>query len=173
MLYKNNMDTRLWGPIFWMTLHTVSFNYPETPTYLEKRHHYDFFNTIQYILPCTVCREHYQRNFKQYPLETYLDTKKTLIQWVIMIHNEVNNANKKEVIPLPAILKTFESIYGNITKTTNLQERYARMIEYLFPNYMTCDCQRQSSTRFSNPVYKGIIILTIIIICALLAYVCM
>ena len=84
------MDPTVWGPSFWFVLHTVSLNYPERPTYVEKRTHHDFYRIVQHILPCEACRRHYKELFATYPIEPFLTSKQSLVTWVVMIHNQVN-----------------------------------------------------------------------------------
>ena len=61
------MDPSVWGPHAWFFLHTVTFTYPKNPTELDKRHMYDFFTKLQYILPCEMCKQHYQEHLYTMP----------------------------------------------------------------------------------------------------------
>ena len=40
------MDPKIWGPKVWFVIHTVALNYPNNPTYQDKRNHEDFFNHV-------------------------------------------------------------------------------------------------------------------------------
>ena len=53
------MESKIWGPPTWFFLHSITFNYPNNPTYKEKMKTFDFFNNLQYILPCEIFRENY------------------------------------------------------------------------------------------------------------------
>lgn len=105
------MNPLVWGPPFWFVLHTVSFNYPEHPTYSDKRTHYDFFYNIRNVLPCEMCRQHYRELLKQYPIEPFLDSRESIISWVILIHNQVNQRLGKEMMSRDAVLEKYNQTY--------------------------------------------------------------
>ena len=106
------MDPTVWGPSFWFVLHTVSINYPEKPTYVEKRTHHDFYRIIQHILPCEACRHHYQELFAKYPIEPFLTSKKSLVTWVVMIHNQVNARLGKPLVTTKEVLTNYQMVYS-------------------------------------------------------------
>ena len=84
------MDSQIWGPYFWFTLHTITLAYPEKPSYEDRRHFHDFFLSLQYILPCKLCRQHYQQHLREYPVSAHLDSKESLVKWCFFLHNKVN-----------------------------------------------------------------------------------
>ena len=53
------MDPNVWGPKLWFMMHTISLNYPENPTILDKKNNQVFFNNLQNIIPCDLCKQHY------------------------------------------------------------------------------------------------------------------
>ena len=57
------MLTTVWGPGMWHYLHTMSFNYPVSPTKEDKKHYFDFIINLQYVLPCGKCRKNLKKNF--------------------------------------------------------------------------------------------------------------
>lgn len=80
----------VWGPFFWHTIHIIALGYPKNPTYTDKKCAKDFYESLAFLLPCSVCREHYKEHITKKPLTPFLDTRKDLLQWTIDIHNEVN-----------------------------------------------------------------------------------
>lgn len=85
-----HIPPEVWGPMFWATLHLVSMSYPEQPSYSEKRAAKEFFNALPFLLPCPVCRDHFAEVLKGIPVETWLDNRTSLTEWVWMAHNRVN-----------------------------------------------------------------------------------
>jgi len=85
-----HLPPEIWGPMFWSTMHIVSLAYPDEPTYSEKRAAKEFFNSLIYLLPCPVCRSHFREVIQGIPVETWLDNRKSLVEWVWMVHNQVN-----------------------------------------------------------------------------------
>jgi hypothetical protein len=85
-----HLPPEVWGPIFWATFHLVSMAYPETPTYAEKRAAKEFFNSMVHLLPCPVCRDHFREILTAMPVDSWLDDRKSLVEWVWTLHNRVN-----------------------------------------------------------------------------------
>jgi len=93
----DGMVTKIWGPVAWTLLHTISFNYPVNPT-LEQKHQYrDFILSLQNVLPCGTCRKNLVTNFKQLPL-TMDDMKNrdTFSRYIYNLHELINRMLKKK-----------------------------------------------------------------------------
>jgi hypothetical protein len=96
MTSKNDvgMITKIWGPSFWNTLHTITFCYPEEPTQQEKNKYKSFFVLIGDVLPCVFCRESYKTFITQGSTQLNndaLQNRKTLTEWLYNIHEAVNH----------------------------------------------------------------------------------
>jgi hypothetical protein len=87
------MNSKIWGPSFWFIIHSVAINFPDNPSEDEKRKHEIFFTSLQYVLPCEKCREHYKKNLRQHDLRKALESKKGIFDWSVRMHNEVNVSN--------------------------------------------------------------------------------
>lgn len=83
--------TYVWGPGFWMTLHTISMNYPTHPTSAERRQYRAFFNSLQHVLPCGKCRDNLVDNLSttRYGARVFKN-RDTLSRWVYDLHKCVN-----------------------------------------------------------------------------------
>ena len=93
-----HLPPEVWGPIFWSTLHITSLAYPEQPTYAEKRAAKEFFGALIHLLPCPVCRDHFREVFQTMPVDSWLDNRGSLTEWVWSVHNQVNRRlGKREV----------------------------------------------------------------------------
>ena len=99
------MPPSVWGPFFWHTIHIGALGYPvKDPSYGEKKAAKEFYESLVFIIPCPVCKEHYAQHIKENPITPFLDTRKDLFEWTVNIHNLVNKDLKKpEVTPLEAI----------------------------------------------------------------------
>jgi len=87
----------VWGPFFWHTIHIVALGYPKNPTYTDKKCAKEFYESLSFLIPCAICREHYKEHLGKNPLATYLDSRNDLIKWTVNIHNAVNKMlGKKE-----------------------------------------------------------------------------
>ena len=84
------MNTTFWGPSGWQFLHTLTFIYPEQPSYTDKVKLQNFMKSVSYILPCKYCRISFTKYSTTLPIADYLDNRETLINWLYKIHNKVN-----------------------------------------------------------------------------------
>lgn len=81
----------IWGRCAWKFLHLVTIGYPDHPTEMDKIHFYQFFENLQYVLPCEKCRKNLAQHLQKYPLTNeVLSSRKNLIKWGIDLHNVVN-----------------------------------------------------------------------------------
>ena len=106
------MDNKIWGPYFWFTLHTVTLGYPTYPNYVNKRNYHDFFVSLQNVLPCKKCQEHYKEHLKQNPITAHLDNKESLVKWCFNLHNKVNLSLNKPVFTYPEFIEKYREIYS-------------------------------------------------------------
>jgi len=91
--YESNdgMLTTVWGSSTWHMLHTMSFNYPNSPTCDEKRRYRDFVYSLQYVLPCGKCRKNLKKNFKKLPLRWKdMDSRQMFSKYIYKLHELVN-----------------------------------------------------------------------------------
>lgn len=88
---SDGMLTSVWGPSLWHSLHTITFNYPVNPTDLQKKDYYNFFLSLNKILPCKYCRENYKKNIVSVPLNfSVMKNRETLSKWLYKLHEEIN-----------------------------------------------------------------------------------
>jgi hypothetical protein len=96
--YRSNdgMLTTIWGPGMWHYLHTMSFNYPVSPSKEDKKHYYDFIINLQYVLPCGKCRKNLKKNFKKLPLtSSSMESRETFSRYIYDLHEVINTMLKK------------------------------------------------------------------------------
>lgn len=106
------MQTSKWGNSFWESLHTITFNYPEVinnENYEKKNIYYNYFKSLQDILPCKYCRDSYKIFFKYIELNSFLDDRMGVVYWLYMLHNLVNIKLNKEIYPFYKVVKYYES----------------------------------------------------------------
>ena len=87
----DGMLTSVWGPSMWHYLHTMSFNYPNNPSPIDKKKYRQFIFNLQYILPCKYCRQNLKNNLKAHPLKVcYMKNRATFSRYVYDLHEMVN-----------------------------------------------------------------------------------
>ena len=94
------MEPQLWGRQGWHFLHAVTLSYPERPTLNQQKRMANFFNELQYVLPCRVCQKNFQNHMKQIPIQSFLQSRKELVKWLHTIHNLTNTMLGKPQYPL-------------------------------------------------------------------------
>ena len=96
--YESNdgMLTTVWGPSTWHLLHTMSFNYPVSPTCDEKTQYRDFVLSLEKVLPCGKCRDNLKNNFKKLPLKLkHMESRQTFSKYIYQLHEVINTMLNK------------------------------------------------------------------------------
>ena len=94
---SDGMLTYVWGPALWHVLHTLSFNYPTSPTVADKKHYSQFIKSLQYVLPCKYCRTNLTEHLKKYPLlPSTMETRESFSRYVYNLHETINTMLKKQ-----------------------------------------------------------------------------
>ena len=102
----------VWGPFFWHTMHIVALGYAKHPTYTDKKCAKEFYESLTFLIPCSVCREHYKEHFINSPITPFLDSKEDLLKWTIDIHNKVNKLLNKSQWTEAEVIKYYEKLGG-------------------------------------------------------------
>ena len=93
-----SIGPNIWGPHGWKFMHYVSLGYPQQPTENDKRNYKDFYTSLQYVVPCATCQGNYKKNLSELPIDNALQSRDSLVKWVIDVHNKVNKeTNKREL----------------------------------------------------------------------------
>lgn len=107
------MDPNIWGPHAWHFLHTITLSYPTNPTQKQKKTYKLFFHNLVDILPCTKCSSNYNSHITQLPIEPFLKNRKTLVSWLIQIHNMTNkHLNKNIFFTLNDFTQYYKLLYS-------------------------------------------------------------
>ena len=85
-----HVPPEVWGPFFWHTIHIAALGYPQEPTYSDKKAMKEFFESLQHIIPCPICRSHYTSHMAKLPITASIDSRTELFRWTVDLHNEVN-----------------------------------------------------------------------------------
>ena len=87
----DGMMTSIWGPPLWHSLHTISFNYPINPTEEQKKQYFNFYNSLQGVLPCRYCRENLIKNMEKLPLNMgVFKNRESLSKYIYELHETIN-----------------------------------------------------------------------------------
>jgi hypothetical protein len=96
--WKN--DPKLWGPHLWAYLHYSAMNYPENPSRKEIDEMINWLCSLPVTIPCDNCSKHYrgyiEKNKNNLPV--ICSNKDTLFNFLVDIHNKVNERNGKPIM---------------------------------------------------------------------------
>lgn len=159
-----------WGPSAWNFLHAVSFTLPYPMTQIDIEHYKQFFNSLQWILPCKVCQNHLKEKLAMLPLD--VSSTRACSEWVFKLHNLVNESINKPVIKdYLAIVAEYlpQSMYHKINPTKQELERLKSISASKTQNQTQTQTQNQNQTPRSNTT-SGFSIITITILSIIVVF---
>jgi hypothetical protein len=125
--YKSNdgMLTTVWGAGMWHSLHTISFNYPVTPSCADKRNYMSYIQNLQNVLPCGKCRKNLKRNFKKLPLEWKdMESRHTFSLYIYKLHEVINKMlGKKSGLSYDDVRERYENFGSRCVKSIKQLKR--------------------------------------------------
>lgn len=92
-------------------MHIVSLGAPVTPSAEEQAGIRAFYESLQVVIPCPVCREHYKQALVAMPIR--LQSRAELIEWVYEIHNYVNAELGKPSLSWEGFIAHMQSLASN------------------------------------------------------------
>ncbi len=120
--YNSNdgMLTTVWGPSQWHVLHTMSFNYPVSPTQEQKHQYMNHILNLRNVLPCGKCRANLKENLKKLPLRMkHMKSRETFSRYVFDLHELINTMlGKKSGLTYEEVRNTYENFRSRCTQTT-------------------------------------------------------
>jgi hypothetical protein len=105
-----HIPPQTWGPFFWHTIHIVALGYPTDPSHGHKKAAKEFFESLKFLIPCPICKDHYVEHMEKYPITPHLDRRSDLFRWTILLHNEVNKALNKRSYTEAEVLQYYSRI---------------------------------------------------------------
>jgi len=91
--------TAVWGPLGWLTLHSVATSYPETPTEAERLLMESWLNMFRDTITCAYCRGHFTDLLAKYRslFPNMLYSRQEFAIFSFRAHNDVNTRLLKPV----------------------------------------------------------------------------
>ena len=122
---KNGFLTSVWGPSLWFVLHIISLNYPMAPSARNRREYRKFFDSLQHVLPCGICRDNLCRNLKCTGYGPHVfKSRSTLSRFVHKLHNCVSGMLGKDKCKLS--YKDMRKMYENFRARCSLKNSSRR-----------------------------------------------
>ena len=117
---KDGMQSAIFGPPFWLTIHITSFNYPTHPTEDQKKQYSTWLWSYGNILPCKYCRENFSQNMKNagFNFEETMKSRHSFSRFCYDLHDVVNTMLKKTSPPFEQIREQYEAFRAKCLSET-------------------------------------------------------
>lgn len=92
--------TAVWGPMGWMTLHSISLLYPDNPSQSDKQISHKFLDEFANSITCPHCEKHFKTMFENYRKihPEWNSSKFHLFLFIARAHNTVNKRLEKPLV---------------------------------------------------------------------------
>lgn len=128
------MGTKIWGPLGWMTLHSVSTIYPEKPTQADRLLIEEFINAFRDTIACPYCKNHFSQMFSKYRQlhPEWNSSRQGLFIFICRAHNTVNRRLDKPIYK--TVSECIETL-KNATSVKSQGEFRKAYLDYLVKNW--------------------------------------
>ena len=133
--------TAIWGPLGWMTLHSVAINYPDSPSDTEKLICSRFLDMFTECITCHVCKTHFLRILQTYKIThpEFLNSKHDFFLFTVRAHNTVNKRLDKPIVKTVAdALKTLNEA-TSVTSPAVYSQKYLEYLKRIWGSETTAD----------------------------------
>jgi len=136
--------TSIWGPLGWMTLHSVSSCYPDSPLPSEKTLIHAWLDMFQSTITCPSCKEHFWEALNGYRRlhPEMMSSRNDFMLAVFRLHNTVNRRLNKPVYS--TVAACFEQLRTNV-KTRSARDYRIAYLNHIGRHWRTM----QDSTGFT------------------------
>lgn len=126
--------TAIWGPLGWMTLHSISLVYPESPSVTDKIILKRFMELFRDTITCPYCQRHFKVIFENY-VASHLDWSNSRFDFFMFIVRAHNTVNKRLEKPRIDSVQACIDRYNENTKINSGVKYRHDYISYLSRNY--------------------------------------
>jgi hypothetical protein len=85
-----NGEPTVWGDPFWSFLFLLAYYYPAHPSDDVKRAAFATVQSLRFLLPCEHCRPEFRKEILETPIEEFLESRESFIEWVIEVRSNVD-----------------------------------------------------------------------------------
>lgn len=121
---NNGMQSSIFGPPIWHSLHMISFNYPTEPTELDKINYTNFLLAYEHVLPCVYCRTNFKSNLKKANFNPgVMKNRDTFSRFIYRLHNSVNEMLGKTIqISYDEVRERYEHFRARCDEKESIQK---------------------------------------------------
>lgn len=117
--------TSVWGPLGWMTLHSMASLYPDEPTGSEKALMNSWLDLFASTITCPSCQGHFQETLEVYRsrFPGMLESRAAFLMFTFRAHNSVNQRLRKPIYS--TVAECFEVLRNNVKTRFSTHYRQA------------------------------------------------
>lgn len=125
----------IWGPMGWITLHSVAAAYPEFPSNEIQVVTFQFLEKFAETITCRYCKDDFTRMFNTYHriYPDFLTSRAKFFLFTLRAHNTVNKRLEKPMFT--TVSECLESLRNATTNTSSVQFRL-NYFSYIARNWM-------------------------------------
>lgn len=112
-----------WGRPMWFVIHTFALKMPDTLANDDKLRFKAFMSSMQFVLPCPICKKHIKENLVKLDITPYLSTNSKLFEWTVKLHNTVNADNNKPIVSINDAMQIYTTKDTSTGSMNGLLER--------------------------------------------------
>ena len=123
-------DPSLWGKHFWRTLEVIAC----TLTPEKQDHVIHMIHSLQYLLPCEVCKGHFKEYLREHPVEKHARSPLDLLRWIHDLQCVIRTRQHRESL-------SFDEYLDQVVECFDVPEVY-----YYYDKEKERDMYRQQCT---------------------------
>ena len=104
------MQSDKWGGRAWEFYHTVTFNYPISPTIEDQRNIKGMFDFLGPNLPCSICKDSFTFFYKYIPIDDFITDRYGVVYWLYYLHTLVNHKLNKQNLSFSQTIRKYEAL---------------------------------------------------------------
>jgi hypothetical protein len=89
-------------------MHIVSLGVKPNPTAQEQEGIRNFYESLQVVIPCPICKDHYAEALRTMPIRT--SSRDEIVEWVYDIHNHINTQLGKKTLSWEGFIQHMKSL---------------------------------------------------------------
>jgi hypothetical protein len=127
--------TAVWGPMGWITLHSISANYPEIASNEDRSIVKKYLELFTETISCPSCKGHFSNMYKSYTMQypNWADSRNNFVLFTIRAHNTVNKRLDK---PRPSTVFECLATLREIVKNKSAPDYRNSYLAYLTNNWI-------------------------------------
>ena len=122
--------TAIWGPMGWMTLHSISLLYPEQATVNDKQILKTFMSAFIESMTCQHCQQHFRVIFENY-IRAHPEWSNSRFDLFLFIARAHNTVNKRLEKPLKTTVQECLDSIITASQYTPLSQFRKKYIDYV------------------------------------------